>query len=153
MSSKTTIFFDPTIVTFLMVFLIQRAQNKDTHAIELKLDELLAERERVLLTFGIRATNRVIIKDMSLALNAGDALGIIGPSACGKSSLAIAGVAARIDEQLVDGADGWELVTLRPSQARLRVQKSQRTLPFTAHLQSVCGNFEHLKRKPWFLFQ
>jgi low affinity Fe/Cu permease len=31
-----------TIVTFLMVFLIQRAQNKDTRAIELKLDELIA---------------------------------------------------------------------------------------------------------------
>jgi low affinity Fe/Cu permease len=31
-----------TIVTFLMVFLIQRAQNKDAQAIQLKLDELLA---------------------------------------------------------------------------------------------------------------
>jgi low affinity Fe/Cu permease len=31
-----------TIVTFLMVFLIQQAQNKDTRAIELKLNELVA---------------------------------------------------------------------------------------------------------------
>ena len=31
-----------TIVTFLMVFLIQRAQNKDSLAIQLKLDELVA---------------------------------------------------------------------------------------------------------------
>ncbi len=31
-----------TIVTFLMVFLIQRAQNKDSRAIHLKLNELLA---------------------------------------------------------------------------------------------------------------
>jgi len=31
-----------TIVTFLMVFLIQRAQNKDALAIQLKLNELLA---------------------------------------------------------------------------------------------------------------
>ena len=30
-----------TIVTFLMVFLIQNAQNRDTEAIQLKLDELL----------------------------------------------------------------------------------------------------------------
>lgn len=30
-----------TIVTFLMVFLIQRAQNKDVQALQLKLDELL----------------------------------------------------------------------------------------------------------------
>jgi len=31
-----------TIVTFLMVFIIQHAQNKDTIAVQLKLDELLA---------------------------------------------------------------------------------------------------------------
>jgi low affinity Fe/Cu permease len=31
-----------TIVTFLMVFLIQRAQNKDALAIQLKLDEIVA---------------------------------------------------------------------------------------------------------------
>ena len=31
-----------TIVTFLMVFLIQQTQNKDTKAIELKLNELVA---------------------------------------------------------------------------------------------------------------
>ena len=31
-----------TVVTFLMVFLIQHAQNKDTRAIELKLNELVA---------------------------------------------------------------------------------------------------------------
>lgn len=30
-----------TIVTFLMVFLIQNTQNRDTKAIQLKLDELL----------------------------------------------------------------------------------------------------------------
>src|SRR5262245_25857964 len=31
-----------TIVTFLMVFLIQRSQNKESQALELKLNELLA---------------------------------------------------------------------------------------------------------------
>ena len=31
-----------TIVTFLMVFLIQRSQNKDTQALELKLNEIVA---------------------------------------------------------------------------------------------------------------
>jgi low affinity Fe/Cu permease len=31
-----------TIVTFLMVFVIQQSQNKDSHAIHLKLDELLS---------------------------------------------------------------------------------------------------------------
>jgi len=30
-----------TIVTFLMVFLIQNTQNRDTHALQLKIDELI----------------------------------------------------------------------------------------------------------------
>lgn len=30
-----------TIITFLMVFLIQNTQNRDTHAMQLKLDELI----------------------------------------------------------------------------------------------------------------
>src|SRR3989338_8879705 len=30
-----------TIITFLMVFLIQSTQNRDTHALQLKLDELI----------------------------------------------------------------------------------------------------------------
>jgi low affinity Fe/Cu permease len=34
-----------TIVTFLMVFLIQRAQNKDSQAIHLKLNEIIASLE------------------------------------------------------------------------------------------------------------
>ena len=47
-----------TIVTFLMVFLIQRAQNKDTTAITLKLNELVAALEG--------ASNRLIdIEDLS----------------------------------------------------------------------------------------
>ena len=41
-----------TIVTFLMVFLIQRSQNKDSLAIQLKLNELVASSER--------ASNRLI---------------------------------------------------------------------------------------------
>ena len=34
-----------TIITFLMVFLIQKAQNKDSLSIQLKLDELVAAHE------------------------------------------------------------------------------------------------------------
>ena len=41
-----------TIVTFLMVFLIQQSQNKDSVAVHLKLDELLATSQR--------ASNRMI---------------------------------------------------------------------------------------------
>jgi low affinity Fe/Cu permease len=34
-----------TIVTFLMVFLIQSTQNRDSHAVHLKLDELIRANE------------------------------------------------------------------------------------------------------------
>ena len=34
-----------TIVTFLMVFLIQNTQNRDSHAIQIKLDELIRSLE------------------------------------------------------------------------------------------------------------
>jgi low affinity Fe/Cu permease len=47
-----------TIVTFLMVFLIQRSQNKDSLAIQIKLNELLASQEG--------ASNRLInVEDWS----------------------------------------------------------------------------------------
>jgi low affinity Fe/Cu permease len=47
-----------TIVTFLMVFLIQRAQNKDAAAIHLKLNEIVAALEG--------ASNRLInVEDLS----------------------------------------------------------------------------------------
>lgn len=47
-----------TIITFLMVFLIQKTQNKDSKAIHLKLNELLASHEG--------ASNRMVdIEDIS----------------------------------------------------------------------------------------
>jgi len=47
-----------TIITFLMVFLIQKAQNKDSLAIQLKLNELVAAHEF--------ASNRLVsVEDMS----------------------------------------------------------------------------------------
>ncbi len=47
-----------TIVTFLMVFLIQRTQNKDSQAIQLKLNEIVAAMEG--------ASNRLInVEDLS----------------------------------------------------------------------------------------
>lgn len=47
-----------TIITFLMVFLIQKAQNKDSLAIQLKLNELVASHEF--------ASNRLVdIEDMT----------------------------------------------------------------------------------------
>jgi low affinity Fe/Cu permease len=42
-----------TIITFLMVFIIQQSQNKDTMAVQLKLNELIACDER--------ASNRLIV--------------------------------------------------------------------------------------------
>lgn len=47
-----------TIITFLMVFLIQKAQNKDSKAIQIKLNELIATHER--------ASNRIVdIEDLT----------------------------------------------------------------------------------------
>src|SRR6058998_2160884 len=47
-----------TIVTFLMVFLIQRSQNKDSLAIQLKLNELVAAQHN--------ASNRLIdVEDLT----------------------------------------------------------------------------------------
>lgn len=49
-----------TIVTFLMVFLIQKSQNKDSKAIQLKLNELIAANKF--------ASNRMVdIEDLSEA--------------------------------------------------------------------------------------
>jgi low affinity Fe/Cu permease len=44
-SWQTIITTGTTIITFLMVFLIQKSQNKDSLAIQLKLNELLATHE------------------------------------------------------------------------------------------------------------
>lgn len=47
-----------TIITFLMVFLIQKSQNKDSLAVHIKLNELLAASER--------ASNRLVdVEDLS----------------------------------------------------------------------------------------
>lgn len=47
-----------TIITFLMVFVIQQSQNKDTMALQLKLNELIASSER--------ASNRLVdIEDLT----------------------------------------------------------------------------------------
>jgi low affinity Fe/Cu permease len=47
-----------TIVTFIMVFIIQHSQNKDTTAIQLKLNELIATNNK--------ASNRLVnIEDLS----------------------------------------------------------------------------------------
>jgi len=59
-------------------------------------------------SFGIRATNKIIIKDISFALSAGESLGIIGPSAAGKSTLArlLVGVWKPLQGTIrLDGAD------------------------------------------------
>ncbi len=47
-----------TIITFLMVFLIQKSQNKDGKAIQIKLNELIAAHEK--------ASNRIVdIEDLT----------------------------------------------------------------------------------------
>lgn len=71
------------------------------------------------LTFGIRTTNKVILKDISFALSAGESLGIVGPSAAGKSTLArlMVGVWKPLQGTIrLDGADmaSWPPERLGP---------------------------------------
>ncbi len=59
-------------------------------------------------TFGIRESNKVILKDVSFSLAAGELLGVVGPSASGKSSLArlLVGVWKPLQGVIrMDGAD------------------------------------------------
>jgi PrtD family type I secretion system ABC transporter len=73
--------------------------------------------ERV--TFGIRSTGKVILKDLSFSLAAGESLGIIGPSASGKSSVArmLTGVWRPVTGTVrIDGSDliSWPREELGP---------------------------------------
>jgi PrtD family type I secretion system ABC transporter len=70
-------------------------------------------------SFGIRAANKMIIKDFSFALSAGESVGIIGPSAAGKSTLArlLVGVWKPLHGTIrLDGADmaSWTSDRLGP---------------------------------------
>lgn len=68
-------------------------------------------------SFGIRSTSKVIVRDVSFSLAAGESVGIIGASAAGKSSLArlITGVwAPQIGTVRLDGSDidNWQKESL-----------------------------------------
>ncbi len=70
-------------------------------------------------TFGIRTTNKIILKEITFSLPAGEALGIIGPSAAGKSTLArlMVGVWRPLQGTIrLDGADmaSWPSERLGP---------------------------------------
>ncbi len=59
-------------------------------------------------TFGIRSLNKVILRDISFSLEPGDILGVIGPSASGKSTLSrlLVGVWKPLQGTIrLDGAD------------------------------------------------
>jgi low affinity Fe/Cu permease len=62
-----------TIITFLMVFLIQKAQNKDSLAIQLKLNELVASHElasnRLVNVEGLTEDELRVLKDYYCSLN------------------------------------------------------------------------------------
>ncbi|MDD5104208.1 MAG: type I secretion system permease/ATPase [Desulfuromonadaceae bacterium] len=70
-------------------------------------------------SFGIRSTNKIILKEISFALSSGESLGIIGPSAAGKSTLArlLVGVWKPLQGTIrLDGADmaSWPSERLGP---------------------------------------
>ncbi len=59
------------------------------------------------------------ITDITDKLRSNTAVVLSGPSGCGKSSLAHAGVAAKIDEELLDNLDGWRSTVIRPTSSQL----------------------------------
>ena len=63
-------------------------KSKDDQPLMMELPPPTGQLSLEHVTFGIRATNKVIIKDVSFTLSAGEFLGVVGPSASGKSSLA-----------------------------------------------------------------
>lgn len=65
---------------------------------------------------GFLAGREADIAQIAARLERGRVVVLAGPSGSGKSSLAIAGVAARIDEMLVGGVDGWGVRVVRPGE-------------------------------------
>jgi serine/threonine protein kinase len=64
---------------------------------------------------------------------------LCGPSGAGKSSLAIAGVAGRVDEEMLLEMEGWLTVVLRPSSARGGLRVSPSNAPYTPALAGPVG--------------
>ena len=65
-------------------------------------------------TFGVRSTGKILIRDVSFSLVAGDSLGIVGPSASGKSTLARLLVGAWKPQQGAIRIDGADLASWPP---------------------------------------
>jgi len=96
-----------TIITFLMVFLIQRTQNKDSLAIQLKLNELLASQRG--------ASNRLInLEDWSE-----------------EDIVALHNRFARLSERLQNTADDCESHSV--AEAREAVEEAEQTLEKVRH--------------------
>jgi len=85
---------------------VKGASQNEVYQLELPAPTGQISMEHV--TFGIRATGKILIRDVSFSLNPGDSLGIVGPSASGKSTLARLLVGAWKPQQgtiRIDGAD------------------------------------------------
>jgi PrtD family type I secretion system ABC transporter len=94
-----------------------KAQHLEIEPMELPPPSGQISLEKV--SFGIRSTNKIILKEITFALPAGETLGIIGPSAAGKSTLArlLVGVWKPLQGTIrLDGADlaSWPSERLGP---------------------------------------
>ena len=65
---------------------------------------------------GFLAGRAADIAQIAARLETRRAVVLAGPSGSGKSSLAVAGVAARLDEQLLLGTDAWRVKVVRPNE-------------------------------------
>jgi len=96
-------------------FIKEQAQEQPGMSLPAPTGQVAFER----VAFGIRATNKVIVKDISFALEAGEMLGVIGPSAAGKSTIArlMTGVWKPVSGKIrLDGVDmtNWPSEELGP---------------------------------------
>ena len=75
-----------TIITFLMVFLIQQSQNKDTVAVHLKLNELLASNEKadnkLVNAEELTGEELKLLKKLYAQMNANDGIEPISETPC-----------------------------------------------------------------------
>ncbi len=87
---------------------------------------------------GFLAGREADIAQIATRLATRRAVVLAGPSGSGKSSLAVAGVAARVDEELLDGVDGWRVIIVRPGERlALRVAPDEAEVAAVAPARAV----------------
>jgi energy-coupling factor transporter ATP-binding protein EcfA2 len=97
---------------------------------------------------GFLAGREADIAQIAQRLEQGKVVVLAGPSGSGKSSLAIAGVAARVDEMLMDGMDGWRTEVVRVEDVAARQTPSEGAAAAALGRVLVFDQLEEVLRLP-----